>query len=264
MTIEVHILDASAGRLPESDRRIITDVVYGGVNKAKKLLHIDNVDILIKARRGINEESTGFADAFCTDPHTVELTIDADYPYYRYSESQIHLSSVVVHELHHAKRGRKINRDDITVGGALVEEGLAKTFQIETGHPAFFHSPGIYGDEMEDFSKRILAIVDDRLTFENCREIFMGGSPDHPVNGGYMLGYALIRGWLDKKSLTAAEAVETEAQPIIEMWKEGQLLPDFEQMLLPTRPRIWRPDSINPDAAAIFQKPSWRLSTSSL
>lgn len=123
------------------------------------------------------------------------------------------LRSTLAHELHHAMRSRGPGYGR-TLGEALVSEGLAQCYEVEAGCPVPNYAVAVRGEPL----RRLAARADgERGSDRYVHWDWFYGSrtdPSFPWSGGYSLGYALVRRYLEEAGLTASRGVAVPAEEV--------------------------------------------------
>jgi uncharacterized protein YjaZ len=154
-------------------------------------------------------------------PNLVLLAIDPGAP----TLERHGVESTLLHEFHHAMRGRTTSLD-ADLGSMLVTEGLATLFEEEaTGStPIYAQVPC----ELEDLEPLRAALGDGRV--DRGRWFYGGG--DLPRAFGYSFGYRLCRRYAHARQVSAAELVDVAALDVLAtlehvLYRDGRLPSDF-------------------------------------
>jgi hypothetical protein len=223
MTIRFHLFDAF-DEIPSADRISILASLEEALPRVLGRLPIERVDIVV-----------GYSDPFWTIPAwgiggyshgkgRISITVAPAHPRFRDAERPQRLAAVLAHELHHTVRARGPGYGT-TLGEALVSEGLAQCFEVEIGCPPPPYAVAVAGDALSAFATRARREFD--ATGYDHAAWFFGrrGDPDFPKDGGYSLGYALTKRWLDAEGLTASAAASISASQLIQEWMSGRIGP---------------------------------------
>jgi predicted Zn-dependent protease DUF2268 len=221
MTVRFHLLDAF-DEIPADDRIAILAALETALPKVLGRLAIDRVDIVI-----------GYSDPFWTIPAwgiggyahgkgRISITAAPNHPRFGDPERGERLAAVLAHELHHLARARGPGYGR-TLGEALVSEGLAQCFEVETGCPPPPYAVAVQGDALRQLARRARNMVDADEYDHGAWFFGRRGDPDFPRDGGYSLGYLLAGRWLSLQSTTAAAAVNVPASQLIEAWTTGRI-----------------------------------------
>lgn len=219
MTIRFHLLDAY-DEIPARVR----DTILGELERAKarvtQLLPLDRVDVVIgPGYRVIPEYGL---EAFTQSKGRIGISVDPSSPHLESAQRGVRLLGVLAHELHHIARERG-PRYGLTLGEALVSEGLAQCFEEEVGAPTPFYAVYVAAEALRHVDRR--AREQASATEYDYNAWFFGrrGDPDWPRYAAYSLGYALVKGWLSRAGSTAASSATVPAAAIVESWMSGKL-----------------------------------------
>ena len=172
----------------------IVDVMAETISAINEVMPIDNVLIRIATEpsRVIPEIGIG---GFAANAQEVIIWIDPTFV--NLSQSiEIELAPLIAHELHHAKRMRTIGYG-VTLLEASVSEGLADCFAIEiTGISPPLWSIALTGDELENWTSIASDMWNDKPYDHN--KWFFGTSPDIPRWAGYVIGFKLVKDFIEK------------------------------------------------------------------
>lgn len=134
------------------------------------------------------------------------------------------LEMLLAHEYAHLVRRACLRRDlfSTCVGERLVTEGLAENFAREMvpGHPDSFYC--ISDEERVRWTRAHLAFLETRLEGHRedalrMRELFACDAvQDFPVRTGYVYGYDAVRRSLERKGLTARDALMLDWHELLE------------------------------------------------
>jgi uncharacterized protein YjaZ len=213
-------------RLSVSECERVRMALEGGIACTQRLLAIDDVDVSVMtgARFVIPKWGIG---GYTSGPSQIQITLDPENPCFRDAAMTERLSSVIAHELHHARRMRGPGYGT-TLGEALVTEGLAQVFERETGHEPAFYSHAVSGKALEELAGRALPVL-NAAGYDHAAWFFGRKSdPLYPRHGSYALAYALARAWLDFAEMSAATAVEIDARAVLDPWRAGILRLAFD------------------------------------
>jgi len=118
------------------------------------------------------------------------------------------LSSILLHELHHAKRDGAVGYGK-TLGEALVSEGLACLLEEE-----YLGKTPIYAKEKLDDA--VIACAKKEQDAKHYdHDAWFYGTADLPRWAGYTLGYDLCKKYADKNSKSAGKLTKIHANEIL-------------------------------------------------
>jgi hypothetical protein len=221
MTVKFHLLDAY-DEIPRADRDAVLAALQSALPRVLERLPIDRVDVVV-----------GYSDPFWTIPAygiggwshgkgRVSITVAPDHPRFRDAERGERLAAVLAHELHHIMRSRAGGYGE-TLGEALVSEGLAQCFEVEIGCPPPPYAVAVTGEKLRAFAERARPLAAEKHYDHGAWFFGKWGDENFPKDGGYSLGYALVRAWLAEAGKTASSAVDVAARAVIEPWIAGRI-----------------------------------------
>jgi hypothetical protein len=124
------------------------------------------------------------------------------------------LRAILAHELHHAMRSRGPGYG-VTLGEALVSEGLSQCYEEEVGCPTPNYALAVRGPALATLAH----IARNELwseTYDHPKWFFGSRTdPAFPWSGGYSLGYVVVRGWMEQARQSASSAVAVSARDIL-------------------------------------------------
>lgn len=221
MSVCFHLFDAF-DEIPEDDRSSALAALENALPRILARLPIDRVDVVI-----------GYSDPFWTVPAwgvggfshgkgRITITLAPQHPRFADAERHERLVALLAHELHHIARARSAGYG-CTLGEALVSEGLAQCFEVEIGCPPPPYAIAVHGEPLNQFAVRardqIAAPAYDHGAWFYGRR----NDPDFPKDGGYSLGYVLVKSWLAAEGTTASAAADMPASHVMEAWIAGRL-----------------------------------------
>jgi len=222
MTVRFHLFDAF-DEIAEDDRISVLVALENALPRILARLPVDRVDVVV-----------GYSDPFWTIPAwglggfshgkgDISITLAPQHPRFADPERRERLAAILAHELHHIARARSAGYGS-TLGEALVSEGLAQCFEVEIGCP-----PAPYAVVLKDAALREFAArAREQMTapFYDHGAWFYGrkGDTNFPKDGGYSLGYALIKAWLANEKTTASASAGVAAARVTDAWTSGLLM----------------------------------------
>jgi hypothetical protein len=222
MTVRFHLLDAF-DEIPADDRKSILASLEMALPLVLARLPIERVDIVV-----------GYSDPFWTIPAwgiggyahgkgRISITVAPDHPRFKDAERCERLAAVLAHEMHHLARARGPGYGK-TLGEALVSEGLAQCFEVEIGCSPPPYATALAKDSLEEFAARARNEVESK-EYDHAAWFFgRRGDPRFPKDGGYSLGYALVKSGLSLESLTASAACRIPASRLIQAWTSDRIV----------------------------------------
>jgi Predicted Zn-dependent protease (DUF2268) len=220
MTVRFHLFDAF-DEIAEADRISVLAALEIALPRIVSRLSIDRVDVVI-----------GYVDPFWVIPAygiggfshgkgRISITLAPGHPRFGDPERRERLAAVLAHELHHIARSRRAGYGR-TLGEALVSEGLAQCFEVEIGCPPPPYAVALRGDALRDFAAR--AREQMAAPYYDHGAWFYGrkGDANFPKDGGYSLGYAMVKSWLAGEKTTASKAAGVAAARVTDAWMAGQ------------------------------------------
>lgn len=193
MSIRTHVLTASKEITPYTDELQIT--ATSAIAAVKKLLPIENVDIVFYDNPGATIDEIGGIGGFTPNAHCIFISLNPRHPNFRRALKN-ELFFTLAHELHHTIRWQKMVEGD-TLLEALVFEGLADHFAMQvTGR----HEPSVYSRALTPSQKQAF-LEKAKKTWEepiyDNAVWFFGSTPKViPRWAGYTLGYDLVAKYL--------------------------------------------------------------------
>jgi hypothetical protein len=192
------------------------DVIAGWLEDAARdvapPLQADRIDVLVVPGKHLipGWDCNGYTHG----PWRITITVDPGCDGREQRPLAAQLRAMLAHETHHAMRSRGPGYG-ATLGEALVTEGLAQCYEEEVGCPTSNYAVAVRGPglaKLADLAKSELWSED-----YNHSKWFFGGKTDStfPWSGGYSLGYAVTRRWLDQAGLSASGAVSVAAREIL-------------------------------------------------
>ncbi|MGH6726626.1 MAG: DUF2268 domain-containing putative Zn-dependent protease [Pseudolabrys sp.] len=222
MTVRFHLFDAF-DEIPDDDRISVLAALEIALPRIRARLPVDRVDVIV-----------GYSDPFWVIPAygiggfshgkgRISITLAPDHPRFADPERRDRLAAVLAHELHHIARSRSAGYGR-TLGEALVSEGLAQCFEVEIGRPPPPYAVALKGEALGEFAGR----AREQMTaqFYDHGAWFYGrrGDANFPKDGGYSLGYALVKARLADEATTAAAAASVPAAHVTEAWSSGRVV----------------------------------------
>ncbi|WP_288473254.1 DUF2268 domain-containing putative Zn-dependent protease [uncultured Pantoea sp.] len=185
--ITVHILDAK-GKLTAHSEWLRKDLA-NTFEQFKKLMPIHSLDVVVKAGKTVIPEKGHIG--FCPEADIIYITVDPENAAFKKNDAHS-LRRMFAHELHHAARWSGPGYG-LTLGEALVSEGLAGHFSIE-----------LLGGEPEPWETLRTEIIHsytpqfhewwDRTDYNHSDWFFGAGSLPRWL--GYTAGFHLISRYL--------------------------------------------------------------------
>jgi Predicted Zn-dependent protease (DUF2268) len=221
MSVRFHLFDAY-DEIAEDDHKSALAALEGALPPILARLPIERVDVVV-----------GYSDPFWTIPAygiggfshgkgRISITLAPKHPRFADPERPVRLAAVLAHELHHIARSRGAGYGR-TLGEALVSEGLAECFEVETGCPPPPYGIALQGEPLKHFAARAHEQIAAQDYDHGAWFYGRRGDPDFPRDGGYSLGYALVKAWLAAEGTTASAAVDVPAARVIDAWTDGRL-----------------------------------------
>jgi Predicted Zn-dependent protease (DUF2268) len=221
MTVRFHLFDAF-DEIPADDRVSVLAALESALPRILARLPVDRVDVVI-----------GYVDPFWTIPAygiggfshgkgRISITLAPEHPRFADPERPERLAAVLAHELHHIARSRSAGYGH-TLGEALVSEGLAQCFEVEIGCPPPPYAVAVKDAALHEFAGR----AREQMTapFYDHGAWFYGrrGDANFPKDGGYSLGYALVKAWLADTKTTASISADVAAARVTDAWTSARL-----------------------------------------
>jgi uncharacterized protein YjaZ len=201
MAIKLHI--GNAGGQMDDLEQDIREAFRLAKDAALKRFEVEGVDIFVfRSDFGVIKE-LGFG-GFTASENTIFCYIGKNIK----SIDKKRLSSILLHELHHAKRDSEVGYGE-TLGEALVSEGLACLLEEEYLGDTPIYSEEKLGDTVIARAKK----EQDAKQYDH--DAWFYGTADLPRWAGYTLGYDLCKKYADKNSKSAGELTKTHASEIL-------------------------------------------------
>ena len=199
-----HFLDARGGLAPHRDR--ISEALDDVQMRAADVVVVPALDIVVQAVRYGGIPEIGYM-GYTPRPGVIFLTLDP-YSSALATTMGVALERTIAHELHHALRWDTVGYG-VTLGGALVSEGLAGHFvrQLYDNPPEMWEDTVAPGEVAGLLA--LAAEAWDKTDYDHARWFF--GTADLPRWLGYTLGYRLIGAWLRQNGTTAAAQAGVDA-----------------------------------------------------
>ena len=211
-TVSVSKETASAARAKGVDlKRLVTT----SADKAFALLpHRGQIRIDVEFDPDFVIPETGVGGF--TDPHKGNVHIAVDpYRHNLREVLQTWVPPMVAHELHHSSRIRTGPGYGVTLGAALVSEGLADHFAYEV-FPDTPPQPWDHALTMaQEHAVWLKAKLELKFSGYDQRSWFFG-TGGVPRWAGYTLGYDIARRYLETHHRSASDAVSVNADDVIE------------------------------------------------
>lgn len=223
MAIEFHVLNA-AKKLKEWEVQSILETAKESIKVTEALLGEQNVDMVIQTVTG--KFSTELpVSGYAPEAHATYITLDMQYLNCADVAWKQVLARTVAHELHHNKRWEKPSGYGETLGEALVSEGLAQAFEMESGHKPHRYSLNLTESELGAASERARAQINSK-NYDH-RAWFFGTEKTPEAKEkfkhwtGYSLGYSIVSKWLANNHTTASKEFGVAAEDILRPWIES-------------------------------------------
>lgn len=221
MTIRFHWLDACE-EIPARVRDAILAELEQARARSTRLLPLDRIDVVVGPGHLVIPEY-GLA-AFTQSKGRIGISVDPSSPHLESAQRGVRLFGLLAHELHHTARERG-PRYGVTLGEALVSEGLAQCFEEEVGAPTPFYAVYVAAEVLRRLDQRAREQASAADYDYNAWFFGRRGDPDWPRYAGYSLGYALVKAWLSRAGSTAAASATIPAAAILEPWIDGKFVP---------------------------------------
>ena len=124
--------------------------------------------------------------------------------------------------MHHVARLRS-GIETYTLGGRFVSEGLAQCFEEEVGAPTPFYAVALDDTTLNTMAARARPLLSTTEYDHDAWMFGREGDPEWPRHAGYSLGYALVKAWLGKRTLSALDAAGVPATEITDDWLAGEV-----------------------------------------
>jgi uncharacterized protein YjaZ len=201
VSIKLHI--GNAGGQLDSLEQDIREAFRLAKDAALKRFKVDGVDIFVlRSDFGVIKE-LGFG-GFTASENTIFCYIGKNIK----SIDKKRLSSILLHELHHAKRDGAVGYGE-TLGEALVSEGLACLLEEEYLGEVPIYSKDKLGGAVVARAKKEL----DAKQYDH--DAWFYGTADLPRWAGYTLGYDVCKKYADKNGKSAGKLTEIRAKEIL-------------------------------------------------
>jgi Predicted Zn-dependent protease (DUF2268) len=221
MTVRFHLFDAF-DEIPADDRDSVMAALKEALPRILQRLPVDRVDVVI-----------GYVDPFWSIPAwgiggfshgkgRISITLAPQHPRFADPERPERLAAILAHELHHIARSRSAGYGS-TLGEALVSEGLAQCFEVEIGCPPPPYAVALEEEALHAFAARAREQLEAPNYDHGAWFFGRRGNPDFPKDGGYSLGYALVKAWLAVENTTASASADVSAARVTEAWTSGRL-----------------------------------------
>ena len=219
MTIRFHLLDALDEIPPPLKKRVARELEAAG-ERATRSLPLDRVDIVVAPHPFVIPEIG--LNGFAHGPGRITITLNPASPRINDPERPLRILGTLAHELHHVARMRS-GAWTRTLGGRLVNEGLAQCFEEEAGAPTPFYAVSLDTRTLEKMGERARPLLAATEFDYNAWMFGRRGDPDWPRNTGYSLGYALVKAWLKAKGLSAVDAAGVSDTEVTADWESGDI-----------------------------------------
>ena len=214
-----HLLDAMDEISAELWQDIMGELETAS-RQIRRHIRLDRLDVVI-APEAWGLQSWGLR-GHANSPGRITITFEPGSPRLHDPERSDRILGTLAHEIHHVARLRS-GVETYNLGGRLVSEGLAQCFEEEVGAPTPFYAVALDKETMGRMAERArpLLSADD---YDHDSWMFgRKGDPAWPLSGGYSLGYALVKAWLERNRMTAADAVGVPAAYIAGDWLAGRI-----------------------------------------
>ena len=170
------------------DRNLVERIVSQTVSSVNDLMPVGDVRIHVSISLSQTIPEIGLG-GYASSGHEVLIFID---PYSSAVPASLEtdLTSVLAHELHHAKRRRTVGYG-LTLFEAAVSEGLADHFAKEVTGKVPIWSEALTGDDLARWTSRLVEAGAERLYDHGGW--FFGSDPDIPRWTGYAVGFELVQ-----------------------------------------------------------------------
>jgi hypothetical protein len=228
MTVRINLCDGF-GDIATEDRTWIVGTLEAVRDRAAPRLELTNADINVIVAPWLAIPEYGFG-GWTYNRSVAHISINPWSPRFREPEREQRLGATLAHELHHLARNRNPASGWSqrmggrgSLGGALLNEGLAQHFEEEMGFPCPFYATAVQRERLWDLGTR--AMADFETPEFDYDAWFFGrqGDPAFPRHGGYALGYAIVRAWMMTSETTASEELGLEPKEVLAAWRSGQL-----------------------------------------
>lgn len=216
----VRILPLDAwGEWPVAMRAVVHSAIEAALPAVLAALPLDRLDIVAWASDRVIPELgvTGYA----MNRGLLTLQVDPANPAARAAAMPARIGAILAHEMHHVARDRG-PRYGRSLGEALVSEGLAQAFEAELGYPVPFYATALLPPVLAAFADRARPLA-GKVGYDHAAWFYgRSDDPAFPRHGGYSLGYAIVRAWLNRSGTTAAAAATTPAADILADFLAGK------------------------------------------
>ena len=221
MTITFHLLDAM-DEIPAPLKDGIMGELKAAHERISRLLRLDRLDIVV-APEAWAMPAYGF-NGYANSPGRISITFKPDSPRLLDPERAERILGTLAHEMHHVLRMRRgAEPETYTLGSRFVSEGLAQCFEEEAGAPTPFYAVALGDDALTMMAERARPLLS---ATDFAHDDWMFGrrnDPEWPNSAGYSVGYALVKAWLNEKSLSALDAAGVPATEITDDWLAGRV-----------------------------------------
>lgn len=191
--VTVHVLTGS-GRL-EGHAGEIERVASQALARLALSVPLEGVDVVVQDLPAAAIPGLGVG-GYAPSGHLVQVSLDplAD----GFADKLVrHLPRTLAHEWHHVARWRGPGYG-ATLGGALVSEGLADHFDLEVnGGEPYAWARALDDEQVVRWLGRARELL-WRPGCDHARWFFNRGGNGPPYHAGYALGFALVRGFLER------------------------------------------------------------------
>ncbi|BAT60792.1 hypothetical protein GJW-30_1_03342 [Variibacter gotjawalensis] len=171
-----------------------------------------NVDVLLTPT---HRPIAGWdAQGFAQSAHLITIGVDPRCDGREKGSIALQLRAQLAHELHHATRFAGPGYGT-TLGEALISEGLAQCYEEEVGCPTPNYAVEVSGVPLRQLAANAIGEL-SAVSYDHPKWFFgTGNSANFPRWGGYSLGYALVKAWLNESGTTASKAVAIPVSEIL-------------------------------------------------
>ncbi len=222
MTIRFRLLDAM-DEIPAGLWQDIMCELEAAGRRVTQLIPLDRLDIVAAPEAWVLREwgLCGYANS----PGRITITFEPGSSRLYDPERSERILGTLAHEMHHVARLRS-GIETYTLGGRFVSEGLAQCFEEEAGAPTPFYAVSLDRETMKKMAERARPLLSapDYPDYDHDAWMFgRRGDPDWPRSAGYSLGYALVKAWLQRKRMSAADGAGVPADDITGDWLAGRI-----------------------------------------
>lgn len=189
------------------------------ISLARSFLAVDDVCIKFYVDIGGVPPHWGLV-GYAPGPNQITIVLDPNRPRFKDREGKTRFSAVVTHEWHHVCRHRGPGYGK-TLGERLVSEGLALRFEEQCGFPpfpevSFWRSKA----NISDLTARALPLLDVLPDSNRNFNVAKAAEGRSFFSGDiYDLGPVIVERFLSARNLTPSQAVDIDAQEILNYWK---------------------------------------------